>query len=394
MPINFVTGLPRQGKTLFTFVQVRERSQKENRPVYYCNIPGVTLPGWTEIDHPDKWVDCPNDSIIVVDELQDFWGMASSGARVPFPILELSKHGKRGIDFYFITQDPTLVHQTPRKLCETHWHVVRAFGSENAVAHKFNRMQTDPEKVKGKSEKYPWRYPREAFGKKDKAGNWISPPWYKSADVHNIKRQIPLKLWAIPGGVVLAGIAIWGGIHLFGGVLDRAKGGGASGKAVATAPGAGGAQVATQPGAMRAGPATVAEYLEARTPRLPSFPHTSPAYDQVTQPTEAPYPAACVRMGDKCKCYTQQATLLQTPVAVCDQIVKEGYFVDWRQREASNSQSAARPSQDAAQHDQKQSARSLPAPVPAASPVPVAPSVSQWSQGLAARNAEVRSALR
>lgn len=153
------------------------------------------------------------------------------------------------------------------------------------------------------------------------------------------------------------------------------------------------AVITKEAGAMRAGPATVAEYLEARTPRLPSFPHTSPAYDQVTQPTEAPYPAACVRMGDKCKCYTQQATLLQTPVAVCDQIVKEGYFVDWRQREASDSQRTARPSQDVAQHDQKQSARSLPAPMPAASPAPVAPPVSQWSQGLAARNAEVRSAL-
>lgn len=51
MPINFVTGLPRQGKTLFTFVQVRERAEKENRPVYYCNIPEVTIPGWIEIDH-------------------------------------------------------------------------------------------------------------------------------------------------------------------------------------------------------------------------------------------------------------------------------------------------------------------------------------------------------
>ena len=147
MPINFVTGLPRQGKTLFTFIQVQERAKKEGRPVFYCNIPEVTLEGWTEIDHPDKWMECPNDSIIVVDELQDFWGMAPPGAKVSLPILELSKHGKRGIDFYFITQDPTLVHATPRKLCEVHWHVVRAFGSESAVAHKFHGMQSDPERV-------------------------------------------------------------------------------------------------------------------------------------------------------------------------------------------------------------------------------------------------------
>lgn len=225
MPINFVTGLPRQGKTLWTLQHVQDRAKAESRTVYTCNIPEVTIEGWQEIDHPDKWMELPNDSIIVVDELQDFWGMASSGARVPLPILELSKHGKRGIDMYFITQDPTLVHQTPRKLCETHYHVVRAFGSENAVVHKWSRMQTDPEKVKSKSEKLPWRYPKQAFGKKDKAGNWITKPWYKSADVHNIKRQIPLKVWAIPGAALLAVLAIWGGIKLFGGVLDKARGG-------------------------------------------------------------------------------------------------------------------------------------------------------------------------
>lgn len=328
MPINFVTGLPRQGKTLFTFVQVRERAERENRPVYYCNIPEVTIPGWQEIDHPDKWMDCPNDSIIIVDELQDFWGAASSGARVPLPILELSKHGKRGIDFYFITQDPTLVHATPRKLCETHWHVIRAFGSENAMAHKFNRMQTDPEKVKTKSEKFPWRYPKDAFGKKDRAGNWISKPWYKSADVHNIKRQIPLKIWAIPGGLVLACLAIWIAISMFGGVIDRAKTpGDATAAAASVAPGA-------RPPVATSGPAlapiTAAQYLEQRRPRVPDFPHTAPAYDQVTQPVEAPYPAACVQMGSRCDCYSQQGTFLRVSADNCAQIVKHGFFMDWK----------------------------------------------------------------
>ena len=33
MPINFVTGLPRQGKTLWTLFYVRELAQKQNRPV-------------------------------------------------------------------------------------------------------------------------------------------------------------------------------------------------------------------------------------------------------------------------------------------------------------------------------------------------------------------------
>lgn len=394
MPINFVTGLPRQGKTLWMFIMVMKRATAENRPVFYCNIPEVTVPGWTEIKHPDEWMNCPNDSIIVVDELQDFWGMAPPGSRVPLPILELSKHGKRGIDFYFITQDPGLVHFTPRKLCEVHWHVVRAFGSENAVAHKFNRMQTDPERVKTKSEKHPWRYPKEAFGKKDKAGNWITKPWYKSADVHNIQRKIPVKLWAIPGAVVLGIFAITLGFKLFSGTLDKAKGENAN-QAVATAPGSASASIQASTQAQGAGtskvaPRTAAQYLADYKPRIEGFPHTAPAYDSVTQPIEAPYPAACVVNKSKgCQCFTQQATLMTVAQEACKQIVDKGFFVDWRM--------AVKQVPERAQHAAVRDERPRPQESTAVAQVPpvVVPQrsldVDSYTQGLAARNAQVRS---
>ena len=156
MPINFVTGLPRAGKTLWTLTQVKARAEKEDRQVYYCNIPGITIPGWVELDHPDKWLELPDGAIIVVDELQDFWGKQPTGARVPPPILELSKHGKRGFDFYFITQEPDLVHATPRGLCQFHYYVIRAFGSSGAMIYKFDRMHTKPQGVKSQREKFPW----------------------------------------------------------------------------------------------------------------------------------------------------------------------------------------------------------------------------------------------
>lgn len=84
---------------------------------------------------------------------------------------------------------------------------------------------------------------------------------------------------------------------------------------------------------------TPEQYIEQRSPRLKDFPHTAPAYDEVTKPTVAPYPAACITMGKTCKCYTQQATLLQVSGPVCLQIVAQGFFVDWQQQ-----------SQQAAQH--------------------------------------------
>lgn len=330
MPINFVTGLPRTGKTLFTIVHVKQLAEKEKRQVYTCNIPEVKIEGWKEIDHPDKWMDVENGAIIIIDELQDFWGMASPGAKVPLPILELSKHGKRGIDFYIITQEPSLVHKTPRSLAAFHYYVVRAFGTETAVIHKFSRMQDHPERIKKNFEKIIFRYPKEAFGVKDKeTGQYLISPWYKSADVHNIKRKLPAKLLALPIVALVAAGMIWAAISLFSGTINKAKG--SSPTAAGARPGQ------TSPGTNQLAPAqpgqgetqTAAEYVQSFQPRIEGLPYTAPRYDDVTKATTAPFPAACVNMGKRCECYTQQGTKLQTPKELCAQIVAGGFFMDW-----------------------------------------------------------------
>lgn len=318
MPINLVTGLPRHGKTLWTICTVKERAEKEKREVYTCNIPGITIEGWKEIDHPDKWLELPDSCILIVDELQDFWGKAPNGQKVPTPILELSKHGKRGIDIYMITQEPSLVHGTPIGLAEWHYFVKRSFGTENAMVYKFQRMQNHPEKLTKKAaEVLPFRYPKKAY------------TWYKSADVHNIKRKIPAKLLAIPVVLAIAGLCIWGAVTMFSGVIDKAKGN--SPAAAAARPGQ------TSPGTNQPAPGqsgqrqiqTAAEYVQSFQPRIDGLPYTAPRYDEVTKPTTAPFPAACVNMGKRCNCYSQQGTKLDTPKELCAQIVADGFFMDW-----------------------------------------------------------------
>lgn len=316
MPIQFITGLPRAGKTLWTLTHVKERAEKENRQVYFCNIPGVTIPGWEEIDHPDKWLDLPNGAIIVVDELQDFWGKQPTGAKVPLPILELSKHGKRGFDFYFITQEPNLVHSTPRDLCAHHWYVIRAWGAQAAVVYRFERMQQHPEKVKSKGEKFPWKYNTAAYA------------WYKSADVHNIKRQIPKKVIAIPLFALLAVAMIAAAVFAFQWTVSKAKAGKDAPKQEAAQPVAPGAA----PGGGRPGQAvaalTPAEYVKSYQPRVPGLAHTAPAYDDLTRPRQVPLPAACMESrSNGCKCFTQQATPYQTTDEICRQVVRHGVFL-------------------------------------------------------------------
>ena len=74
---------------------------------------------------------------------------------------------------------------------------------------------------------------------------------------------------------------------------------------------------------------TPEQFLAAYQPRIVGLPHTAPRYDDATKPTRAPYPAACVAMGTRCDCYTQQGTKLQTPADLCKQIVAGGFFQDW-----------------------------------------------------------------
>lgn len=153
-------------------------------------------------------------------------------------------------------------------------------------------------------------------------------------------------------------------------------------------------QTAQPGGSGRAEPKTAAQYLADYKPRLQDFPHTAPAYDQVTQPVEAPYPAACVVMKSKgCKCFTQQATLMSTSEDVCKQIVEKGYFVDWRMPVR---QAPERPQQAAAKEETRQAPQQQ---IPVAQPVQVAQQQPQQKQelgyleSLAMRNAQVRSTL-
>ena len=45
-------------------------------------------------------------------------------------------------------------------------------------------------------------------------------------------------------------------------------------------------------------------------------------------------------MGKTCKCYTQQATLMQVSGPVCLQIVAQGFFVDWQTQAQQPTQQA------------------------------------------------------
>jgi len=195
--LNLITGQPGNGKTLYTLGLVEKLRQETGRPVYQSGIPDLTLP-WEKLDDPTTWPALPNGSIVVIDECQRIFPPRKQGSPVPPHVAEFETHRHRGFDIFLITQHPQLLDIAVRKLTGRHYHLKRTFGQEVATVYQWEEA-TDPNE-RGKRNlalQSRFSFPRERYGV------------YKSADIHTVKKEIPVKPFAILGGAVL-GIVLLG----------------------------------------------------------------------------------------------------------------------------------------------------------------------------------------
>lgn len=326
--IYLTSGANGTGKTLITLKEVREKQLAENRPVYFRGFkPKAPLLefGWKAFNGED-WQELPDGSIIVMDECQEVFPPRGTSAKVPDYVQMMSQHRSRGFDFYMLTQHPGNVDKFVTRLIDNpgwHRHFKRVFGQDLVSSLLFGPVNNQCEKAgSGKSATVSMLpFPKEVYD------------WYESASLHTGKKKIPRAVW-----VVLAGVL---GVPLLGYFAWQSVAGMGSSRAAKLAPaGAPGVEQAATSverpqGGYRSSSATVLsteDYLASYAPRIPGFPHTAPRFDAVTTPVHAPYPAACVdRVKSGCTCYTQQATRLQVPEEVCQQVVQNGFFVEWEQ---------------------------------------------------------------
>jgi len=321
--ITMMTGLPGNGKTLFALWFVNQKATKEGREVYYHNIRDLNLP-WTVFD-PEKWMDLPHGSLVVIDECQDVFPKKPNGSKLPDFYSELAKHRHRGLDIFLITQHPSLVDNFVRQLVGQHFHSVRKFGLNRATIYEWSAANALPQSPSSQKSAVPmkWAYPKEVF------------TWYKSAEVHTVKRAIPAKLiLAVLFVLVVIGVGYF--------ALDHFQSRGDRMRADAGLPAAQG--VMPGPSTNSVGYKSLdpvedaRQYLHRETPRLAGLPHTAPKYDELTQPKRVPVPAACIQKGDRrssaggevsCKCYSQQGTPMEVEYNMCIQFANNGYFQDF-----------------------------------------------------------------
>lgn len=333
MPITLITGLPGHGKTLYALSRYRHIHEAppkgEARPVFHASgqsdkakrseihgIPDLALP-WDAID-PLQWAQCPANSVVVIDEAQFVFGPRAGRSEPPEYVAQLATHRHLGVDLVLITQHPKLLDPFVLRLVDRHFHVIRKFGTAWATVHEFaNGVRETVDRSRKDSIRHDWRYPKDVFS------------LYKSAEVHTVKARIPAKVFVMLGMIPLAiGFGLYAAYR-----LNPAN------AAHSAKPGTGQSgsdQAASAPGAASAGapgqrPSSAGVWASSLTPRVAGLPHTAPAYDRLTVPVEAPYPAYCVDLGPhyQCKCYSQRGTNLDAPRATCESIAKGGFFAYW-----------------------------------------------------------------
>lgn len=352
--IHLTTGGNGSGKTLNTLKWVRELQVQQGRSVYYANLnikPEKAAEfGWQPFE-VEKWQELPDGSILIVDECQDFFGPRPNGSKVPDHIAAMAKHRHRGFDFFLITQHPRQLDGFLKSQIASpgwHKHCIRPFGRDMTSVLAWSSVHDQPHKPgAGKTANVTLTaHPREVY------------TWYNSSTLHTNRKTIPRQVWVVLGAVLLVPVLGWFAWSELSARAHTPEVEAATQAAAQTGPDA------------KATADPFQQMFEDYNPRIPGFPHTAPRYDKVTEPVVAPYPAACIAMGDKCTCFTQQGTRLATDGPTCHQIVKDGYFIDWEQR-----------SIEAKEPDRPVAQASPAAPIPAA-PVPsagVAQPVKPWT---------------
>ena len=342
------TGKPGHGKTLNTIKEVDKKAHAEGRVVYFHNINGLQpeqlKASWYKFDDPEKWFELPNDSIIVVDEAQGWFGGRDPRARPPEHITRFETMRHSGHEVHLITQDPRYLDVHLRRLCNGHVHYWRVFKSQQLLRFESEAVI---EKVEVKSsfkdaDKKTIRLDKKYFG-----------VYTSTQGQHHFQAKMPTKF-------IMAMLVISAAVFLSyrfyeryqqkletqvaalqtpqdqassAGVVDQVK----------TSVGSLINPVTSKPGKKAL---SLDEYLAARVPRIPDVPSSAPIYDELTKPQSYPR-LSCVMSSDEgyiernaeryrvirtaekayiCECFTQQGSWHKTTFAYCKNTVERGVF--------------------------------------------------------------------
>jgi len=321
MTLFVVTGETGNGKTAHVVDMLAHNPEFKGRPIFVSGIPQLKIDhlpcpevsDWTkEEPNPDdvsetlQWFTFPPNSVLVIDEAWRVFPNRISSHKEPPVVQAIATHRRVGIDIILITQFGTQLDPNVRKHCKRHIHIADTFfGRYRYEWSKFSDPDSELDRKIGNRKRY--KLPVRAFN------------LYKSSEAHTtIKQPVPWLLYVL-GGALLVTAAI--GVHLyqrFSGTL----------KPLQEIP-------ISQTTHQKDKPKLdePMDYVNSFKPRIAGLIHTAPRYDELTKPTSVPFPAGCYKTTKICKCFTVQGTPYETTDHICQQIVKNGIYKDFNERE-------------------------------------------------------------
>lgn len=314
--VTILTAVPGSGKTL-RMIQMMRAHLAAGDLVYACNIDGLCLPGVMPFEDPTDWESLPPGAVLFVDEAQKFFRARRTG-EPPAYIKAMEEIRHLGVRLVLSCQRPTYLDSHLRGLVGRHEHLVRKNGVDKAIIYRSHEIIDNVTGLQGRKgfDKETWSFPADCF------------QFYKSAEIHTRKYQMPTRMKAIIAIFSVAALAFLGvaGYAISAGMQQQKEA-----DALAESARGGSSSVAsTVGGAVRAGagsradaePLTTDEYLARLVPRVPYAPWSAPAFDDREV---ASRPALyCMSTVDTCRCLTEQSTRYELDDATCRTIARHG----------------------------------------------------------------------
>lgn len=325
--IVLFTGVPGSGKTSKV---VSDLSKIKGRPIFAMGIPDLKIPHepvppvseWTRLEASaeDAAVkrpvfNFPPNSIIVIDEAQNVYRPRASGSKVPDIVAAFETHRHTGVDFWLITQHPTLLDSNIRKLVGKHLHVhVAPLGRK--LLEWAQCRDPDSKTDRGDAIRIDYKPDKKVFS------------LYKSAEAHTvIKRRLSKSVMLFVACLVLLPI---GGTMVYQRVNAKFEKPKPTSQTTLGKIGEPGPAAHVSAPAVSA-PRTLEAVLTQFQPVHPNYPESAPAYDAIRVVKAMPVVAGCIKTATWCRCYSQQGTKLEIQAERCADIIANKVFDPYRE---------------------------------------------------------------
>lgn len=273
---------------------------------------------WHHFEDPYKWYELPRESIIIIDECQQFFKKLKAGAENPQWAAEFQTHRHKGWDIHLISQKAEYVNYYVRTLTGRHIHYHNPFGGETVGRMEKGQLFNPTDYHDRKStQQSKFKRPKKFYGV------------YFSAEIHTHKRQWPTKLLILPVMIIFFIVLMYYIFSKFVFASSNEENEPEVVEAIEQVEDAvevvEQADTVTQEDVAAKAELDRFNYLNTYVPRVDELPFSAPAYDFITQASQYPQ-LSCVVYQDDCRCYTQQSTLYSLSSQACKYIALHGYF--------------------------------------------------------------------